>query len=319
MSKGITPDVLYKITEEGSSSVRINTAILIKPESFKEDLKRLEAYQEKMTGSDIIINTAKFMMDGVIEGGTAYLDEDYRDKPGFRGVPNWDYDEFVTALRISLQKGFQIHVHAIGDAAVNMTIDAIEEAQKSEGVFDKRNVITHLQLVRDEDIPRLAQNGIIAAIQTFWHYKEPGFYDNINLPLLGETRSNKMYPAKSLKTAGVIITNSGDYPVSSENNPMLGIQIGITRNAWEFHISDENDERFLLNADERLSVKDMIEAYTINGAYQLFRENEIGSLEPGKKADYIVLDNDPFNVPHHEIKDIRVLETCLGGETVFKA
>jgi predicted amidohydrolase YtcJ len=143
--------------------------------------------------------------------------------------------------------------------------------------------------------------------------------------VLGEDRAWKEYPFKSLKDGGAILTSSGDFPVSPVNNPFWAIEAGVTRNLnnAEYYgvddITDIDDPTWLLNPDERLTIKDMIEAYTRNGAYQMFRENETGSLVSGKYADFIVIDKDIVNINPLDIDGIRVLNTYLGGKQVFGA
>ena len=139
--------------------------------------------------------------------------------------------------------------------------------------------------------------------------------------MLGKERAEKEYPAKSLAESGAVLTASGDYPVSPSNNPFHGIQAGVTRNIYnddyERELQGPDDERFLLGAHERLTLKQMIEAYTINGAYELFREDEIGSIEPGKKADLIVIDKDIFNIDVLDIHNIVVEQTIFNGNIVY--
>ena len=124
-----------------------------------------------------------------------------------------------------------------------------------------------------------------------------------------------MYPLKSLRDNGAIITCSGDYPVSSVNNPLLGIQMGITRNDPD--AEDMDKQEYLLNAQERLSLAEMIEAYTANGAYQLFREGKTGTLKEGKAGDFIVLSDDPFTVDAMKLSEIVVEKTFIKGEEVY--
>ncbi|MCC2865025.1 amidohydrolase [Anaerovorax odorimutans] len=315
-AKGLPIEILQYPKDK--LGIHINGSILIRPKERKSRMEQLIKEREKTSASELKISTAKYMIDGVIEGNTAYLKHAYCNREGFTGTPVWKYSELTESFEEAIKNGFQIHAHVIGDAAVQMTLDAIIEARKAAGNADLRHVLTHLQLVDVSDFHKFGAAGIIAAVQTFWHYKEPGFYENIEVPALGRHRSENMYPLRSLKENGAVITASGDYPVSPDNDPLLGIQMGITRNAWNMGVADPDDTAYLLSKEERLTVKDMVEAYTINGAYQLFREKEIGSLEAGKLADYIVLSDDPFEVEPMKISRIKVMETCLSGKTVYK-
>lgn len=316
-SKGLPAELL---TEIGGYdlSIRMNGSVLIRPENSQERMDQLISIRDRAQSDNLRITTAKYMIDGVLEGNTAYLKKDYCNIKGFRGKPVWQYNELVKSFQTSIKNGFQIHAHTIGDAAAEMTLEAISEAQKRENNYSLRHVLTHLQLVNKEEFEKFGKNRLIAAVQTFWHYKETGFYENVELPALGQERAERMYPVKSLMNGGAVITASGDYPVSPINNPLLGIQMGVMRTAYEEDICSMDRTRFLLNPAERVSVRDMIEAYTINGAYQLFREKETGSLEVGKRGDFILLDQDPFGTDPAEISQIRILQTYVNGKELLK-
>lgn len=310
--KGLSPDILGYFSE-CNIKIRTNSSVLILPEAADERMKQLELVRKNYDRPDLKITTAKYMIDGVIEGETAALKEDYSDNPGFKGSPVWGYSDLLASFKKAISSGFQIHAHTIGDEAVGMTLQAISEAQKQENNYTLRHVLTHLQLVDKKDYHYFKSNNLIAAIQPFWHYKEPGYYEEIELPALGNERCEQMYPAKSLQDSGAVLTCSGDYPVSPVNNPLIGIQMGITRNAYD----SADSTRYLLGSSERLSLSNMIEAYTLNGAYQLHRENEIGSLEAGKSADFIILNKNPFEESSAELYKIQVEATFIKGEKVY--
>lgn len=313
-SKGLPVEILADF-EKCDIKIRTNSSALIRPEAEEKRMSELIEARKRFDRPDLKITTAKYMIDGVIEGQTAALEGDYSNIAGFRGTVIWEYDALVTSFKKAIRNGFQIHCHTIGDAAVSIALKAIGEAQKEENNYELRHVLTHLQLADKEDYRLFGENNIIAAVQTFWHYKEPGFYEKIEIPALGKERCEKMYPLKSLRDNGAIITCSGDYPVSSVNNPLLGIQMGITRNDPD--AEDMDKQEYLLNAQERLSLAEMIEAYTANGAYQLFREGKTGTLKEGKDGDFIVLSDDPFTVDAMKLSEIVVEKTFIKGEEVY--
>lgn len=325
------PLIYREIEQSNDLSLRINAAYSINPSTPQKSLDELCTLAKNMNTDLIKVHTAKYLIDGVLEGNTAWLKEPYDAACGlgenYNSRPNWEMEALVESFRHAMEKGFQLHVHSIGDAATSMTLDAQEQAMAEMAepalVKTRRNVITHLQLVSPGDFGRMAKLGNIAAIQTFWHLKEPGFFDTVDLPALGTERTKREYPAKSFLNAGVKITNSGDYPVSAANDPFCGIRAGVTRNLYSaeifgMEIGDTDDERFLLNKGERLTVPQMIEAYTINGAYQMFREDETGSLKAGKWADFIITSRDPLKAGMMELDKIEVLETVFAGRTVYK-
>lgn len=307
--------------------LKMNLASEIKPDKdFSKELQKLKDLKKNMESNLIKVTTAKFFADGVVEGMTAYLLEPYAPEaglaPDYRAEFYWDPEVLKQDFSQVMKAGFQIHVHSIGDASTRLVLDSLEYAQNQNPNIEARNVITHLQLIDNSDLPRFGKLGIIAATQPFWHLKEPDWYEPVDKTVLGEKRASNEYPLKSLKDHGAIITSSGDFPVSPINNPFWAIEAAVTRNLENpdyygvADIKDMNDPTYLLNPKERLTVKDILEAYTINGAYQLYREDDIGSLKAGKSADLIVIDKDPLKINPLDLDRIKVEATLLNGKVV---
>lgn len=288
-----------------------------------EEMKRLKAEYD----SELIqFTTAKFFLDGVIEGLDGYLLEPYDKAAGknfnYRGVFLWDEDKLAYAFQRCMEEGFQIHCHSIGDGATHKALNAMEIARRSLPEGDYRSIFTHLQLVSGDDIKRMKRNQIIADVQAFWHFKSPVLYHQIEELLLGK-RAEFEYPLRSFFREAVTVTASSDYPVTPKPNPFYAVEAGVTRNIYNASsfgvddIRDMDDPTFLLNKDERASVLDMIRAFTINAAYSRFQENTIGSLEPGKAADFIVVSQNPFEIDPIDIEFTQVKRTYFGGEMVY--
>ncbi len=169
----------------------------------------------------------------------------------------------------------------------------------------------------------MGELNVIGSTQPFWHLKEPEWWDYVDLIALGQERAWTEYPVKSLIDNGVRVTFSGDHPVSPINNPFWAIEVAVTRNLNnpEFYGVDEitsiDDPTWLLNPKERISVLDAVKAYTINGAYQLYRDDKVGSIEKGKLADLIVVDQDIFKIDPLKIDQTKVLTTIFNGKPVF--
>ena len=289
-----------------------------------EEMKRLRAEYD----SELVrFTTAKFFLDGVIEGLDGYLLEPYDKAAGrpsdYRGVFLWDEGKLAYAFQRCMEEGFQIHCHSIGDGAAHKALDAMEAAKRSLPEGDYRNIFTHLQLVSQDDIKRMRENGVIANVQSYWHFKSPVLYHQIEEPLLGK-RAEEEYPLQSFFREGVVVTASSDYPVTPEPNPFHAVEAGVTRNLYNApgygveDIGHMDDPACLLNREERASVLDMIRAFTINSAYSLFQENITGSLEPGKAADFIVVSQDPFEVDPIQIEHTQVKSTYFEGEQVYR-
>ena len=322
-------EILQKFDESGDLTLRLNLAGIMEPDmNIDTAIDETLAWKDAFEASGLIeVSTLKYFADGVVEGMTGYLSEPY-DKaagldPDFRAEFYWVPEELKEYFAKTTFAGLQIHVHSIGDAATEETLNALEYAQGEYPDVDARNVITHLQLVKNADKARMAEMNIIGSTQPFWHLKEPDWFEYVDLIALGEERAWTEYPVKSLIDAGVMVTFSGDHPVSPINNPFWAIEVSVTRNLYDadFYEVDEienmDDPTWLLNPDERISVKEAIEAYTINAAYQLFRENEVGSIAVGKKADLIIVDSDIFKLDPVDISSIEVLATIFNGDIVF--
>ena len=176
-------------------------------------------------------NTVKFFADGVIESGTGFLLEPYADCTPTTvhrcGLPNWSPDGLAEAVRAFDADGFQIHIHAIGDGGVRMSLDAIEFAQRHNGPRDRRPVIAHTQLVHPDDQARFAPLGVIANFEPLWAaYDE--FMEQLALPRLGPARTALQYPIGSMVRSGARISFGSDWPVSS-HRPLDGLAVAVTR------------------------------------------------------------------------------------------
>jgi len=331
MDFGVDATYALEADRRGLLKLRFNISHGAEPD---DDIDAALAYarslREKAALSNLVrMTTFKFYADGVAEGLTAYLSEPYPETatgvPDYRGTLHWEREKMEACIAKASAAGFQIHIHSIGDEATTEMLDIFEKTRAARPKADTRNVLTHLELVKPEDKRRMAALGVIASTQPFWHFKEPGTYEELDVFALGTARAERSYPVRSLIDEGVTVTFSADHPVTPINNPFWAIETAVTRNLYDgqhYNIPDiENadDPAMLRNAAERISVQQAIEAYTINGAYQLFRENEIGRLAPGKQADFIIIDKDPFRVDPVRISEINVLATVIKGEAVFRA
>lgn len=304
----------YKaLKSDGLLQMRFRGAFTIEPDQpAEEQIEMLLRERSRNSHPKFQTNTAKIFVDGVVEGGTAFLLEPYHHIPDFYGELIWNPDELKNVCAAIDKEQIQIHLHVIGDAAARIALDALEYAQLLNGMRDSRHLITHLQLVAPEDILRFQKLGVIGVPNPFW-FKVDDYYETLSLPFLGKDRADREYPMKSFIEEGVLMASASDFPVTIPFDPLIGIETGITRMA--IGGSDKN----ILWSEESVSLEEMIASFTINGAIANFLEEEIGSLEVEKKADFIVIDQNLFQIPTIEIAKTKVLRTFVDGKEVFNA
>ncbi len=300
-----------ELDRRGELSVRVVASLHVDPKMGLDQIDALLKKRDKYHGTRLRAITAKIFADGVIESHTAALLESYLDRPGYRGLPNLEpalLDQLAEALD---KEKFQIHIHAIGDWAIRISLDAFERARKINGARDARHHIAHLQLIHPDDIPRFKSLDVIANFQPLWAY--PDLYiTELTKPVLGPERSRWLYPIGSIVKNGGKIVGGSDWSVSSMN-PLDAIQVAITRKAL-----DDPDSRSWI-PEELVDLPTILAAYTINGAFLNNQEDLTGSLEEGKAADLVVLDRNLFVIPPGDIHKAKVLLTLLEGKEVYRS
>jgi predicted amidohydrolase YtcJ len=299
------------LDQSGGLTLRVLASIDVDPEKGVAQIVDLVQKRERYQGHYLKATAAKIFIDGVIESHTAALLEPYLDRPGDRGKPILEAEEF-NRLAVALDKaGFQIHVHAIGDRAIRMTLDAMEEAGKANGRRDTRHHICHLELIDPADIPRFQALGVVANFQALWAYADP-YITQLTEPILGPERSSRLYPIGSVVRSGGLYAGGSDWSVSSLN-PLEAIQVAVTRRGPDAPAGPA------WLPDELIDLPTVIAAYTTNGAFLSFEEKMRGTIEPGKAADLIVLDRNLFKIPAQQIHEAKVVLTLLEGKIVYSA
>jgi len=301
-----------QLTASNELTLRVRGTILTDPTKGASQVAALKAQCNSHKHPHFQLTGAKVFIDGVVEGSTAYMVEPYSHMPDFRSECLWETDTLNETFQAVDAENLQIHIHAIGDAAIKVSLDALEYARENNGTLQTRHLITHLHVVDYDDMPRFADLGVIGVPQTFWHMKGE-YYDELSLPYLGKERADAQYPMKSFLDAGVMLASASDYPVTVPSPPLVGIMLGITR--CEPGTSNPED---VLNPKEKMSLVEMIESFTINGAIANFVEDITGSIEVGKMADMVILEKNLFDIPETEIADTKVLMTLFEGQPVFK-
>jgi predicted amidohydrolase YtcJ len=304
-------NALLALDRSGELNVKVVAAMHYDPAKGMAQVPQFVEWRKKYQGKRLQATAVKIFQDGVIESRTAALLKDYLGEgPPQRGWLNVELDDFKPLAAELDRLGLQIHVHAIGDRAIQTSLDALEFAQARNGRRDSRHHIAHLQLFDPADIPRFRRLGVVANFQGFWAWADPYIVD-MTIPLLGPERSRWLYPMRSVAHSGAVMVGGSDWPVTSMN-PLDAIEVSVTRRGLE----QEPGAPWI--PEETVDLAQMLAAYTINGAYLNFQEKETGSIEVGKAADLVVLDRNLFDVPSHEIHLAKTLLTLLDGKVIYR-
>lgn len=308
-------------------------ALLYRSGRLPMRVREVEAFDDLSDGGDAVIeglkkgaaeatldpdrlrmDSVKIFADGVIEAPTqtAALIEPYLDADGKptenRGELYFEQEKANNIVTKLDAAGLTVHVHAIGDRAARASLDAFAASRAKNGVTDNRHQIAHLQLVDPADFGRFADLGVLADFQLLWAVRDSSNEGPLE-PYLGPERYRYMYPAGSILKAGGTIVGGSDWDVSSFD-PFAAMQHAILR--------VETEGKPPLELDEALRIEDVVAAYTINAAFALKQETTTGSIEPGKRADLVVVDRDIFGIDPHELKSTRVDLTYLDGKEIYR-
>jgi predicted amidohydrolase YtcJ len=248
----------------------------------------------------------KLFADGVFGSGTASVLEPYLDDHSNHGEPLWSDEDLKAACLEASKLGFQLHIHAIGDAGVRQALDSIEFVQSILGKPEIPSVIAHVELINDKDIGRFGSLGVVANMQPLWAQADGMLLSCV--PRLGKARIDQMYRMRDLIDSGATISFGSDWPVSS-SNPILGIATAVTRQTAELKPDDGWVPEQAINLAEAFSCYSGAVSFQLTG-------KAIHPLETGQPCDFIVLDRNPFETKTQEIRDIKVLATYKLGKKI---
>ncbi|MCC6755570.1 MAG: amidohydrolase [Solirubrobacterales bacterium] len=310
--------VWKELNRTGKLSIRMNSFPAIGSEETADQAwKDYRDLQREFEGGRLRLPGIKLVLDGVIEypAQTAALLKPYLMEDGGQWVPGNNRGELYHSnaqtnalVKLFDQKKRLIHMHAIGDRATRQGLNAAAVARKANHSAKRLNIsIGHLQLVDPADYPRFRKLGVIANMQLQWAISN--FWTEEALrPYIGEQRYKRMYPAHSLVAAGAPFSMGSDWPVDPLN-PWREIMTARTRSS---------SYGGPLNPSQGISLKRALKAHTMGAAVQLGLGKKIGSLEPGKFADIVVVDRNPLKAKVSSIENTKVLRTMVQGETVYK-
>jgi predicted amidohydrolase YtcJ len=280
------------------------------PGAFGDEIYDFVAARSRYRREGIDVESVKMYIDGVLENGSAVLLGPYQDEALKGSAPFYTQEKLNRYITWIDSQDLQVHLHAIGDGGVRMALNAFEAAQRTNGKKNNRHHICHVQMIDPADVPRFAELGVVANFQALWGFPDPYVTDS-GLAAVGKERLKRFYVIGSVHRSGGKIACGSDWFVSSLN-PLDAIEVGIRRQ--DPHLPEGAPA---LNPNEAVDLATMIEGYTINGAYLMHQDNEVGSIEIGKRADLIILDRNLFEIPTTEVNQTKVLLTIFNGQRVF--
>ncbi len=249
----------------------------------------------------------KGFVDGSLGSGTAWMHEPFEDEPDNAGFPLTDPDELDAMIRDADAAGRRLAIHAIGDRAIDRLIAMMRNAAGDE-IVERRYRIEHFQHPTRDAIEAAATSGIIASMQPYHAIDDGRWLED----RIGPERARTTYAFRSILDAGGLLTFGSDWPVAPLS-PLAGVHAAVTRQT----IDGANPDGW--QAAEKLTVEEALTAYTRMNAYAVFEDDVAGTLELGKRADFVILSDDPRAVDADAIADIDVLETVVGGSTEYLA
>lgn len=303
ISEDDTLGVFQQFEQEGKLPIRVSCFLKMEP-----GLANPKKYQTSLTGEHLRFAGLKQLTDGVSEAHTAYQTEPYADDAS-RCDPSIGYDELYAMVEEADAAGMSVRLHCIGNGAVKQALDVFEEVQKKNGAKGLHNAIEHIESCCPEDIERFAKLGVVPSMQPIHAVLNIDGYPQ----LLGEKWRPYMWPVKSLIDAGAIPAFGTDAPVWNLN-PMEGVYAAITRQQpWDGY----PEGGFV--PEQRITLGQVLQGYTYGAAYVENFEDRIGTLQPGKLADLVIMDRNLFASTPEELLEAKPLYTFIDGEVVYQA
>ncbi len=295
---------------EDSLLVRWRIALPFERTASDSALKAWKALGARWSGPYLRTGIAKGMLDGTVDAGTAAMLAPYAIGDG-SGLPRWTAADLNATVARYDSAGLQVELHAIGDRAIRMALDAFEEAARRNGPRDRRHRVEHLEVPDPSDIPRFGALGVIASTQAIFATPDKTTLQNY-VPLLGPAREPHAMPFKALDDAGAMQAFGSDYPVFPID-PLLGTWIAVTRT------NPDGTPAGGWLPQHRLSLDAALRHYTAGSAYSAFREQELGILRAGMLADFVVLSHEIFGVEPTALLTSKPVLTVMGGRETYRA
>ena len=305
-------DLYDELRRHGELTLRFYVAYFLNPPELRAaDLEKIEKARQTYHDEWISGGVVKTMLDGVVEAHTAAMLTPYSDDPTQSGKLFWAPEKYGEAVAELDKRGLQIFTHAIGDKAVRTALDAYEQAARTNHTHDARPRIEHIETIAASDIPRFGEVGVIASVQPLHLYPDEDTLD-IWARNVGPERAQRAWVFHSIAAGGGRLAFGSDWPVVTMN-PWQGLQTGVTRK------TSEGKPVGGFVPSEAVSLEQGIKAYTLGAAFAGRRDRQEGSLEAGKLADLIIVNQDLFKIQPSTIDKTQVLLTMVGGKVVYES
>lgn len=300
-----------QLLEANELSLRLAlTAFLNEGDDFIECGKRLQEKYPSRTGL-VSFWGIKALLDGVAGTKTAWMTDGYADDPEKKGYPSMDPEVLRSRVLEAESHGYGVHFHACGTRAVEFALDMVEEAKNKGLIKRQRNTITHCDSINNKDFSRFKELGVVASVQPDMLAPTPSYKDNLYPKHLGEELMANSWAYRKIFDNAPVVSMSSDSPVTIAN-PFYGIYRATQR------IHDDGTPVGGIHPEQKVTLSECLWAYTYGGAYQLEREDILGSLEVGKLADITVIDKNIFKADPSEYRSIEALLTIVDGKIVYE-
>ncbi len=303
-------DLYDELRKNGELTARFYISYFLDPPGLTPEIRKYldqarSIYRDEWLSAGVV----KTMLDGVVESHTAAMLTPYADDPAIKGKTFWQPAQYQATVTELDKNGYQIFTHAIGDYAVRLALDSYENMSATNGTHDSRPRIEHIETISAQDIPRFGKVGVIPSMQPLHAYPDADTLE-VWLKNAGAAREPRAFAWNSIAQGGGKLAFGSDWPVVTIS-PWPGIQTALTRQT-----SDGKPAGGFVPA-QKLTLEQTIEAYTMGVAYAGKRETTEGSIQTGKLADIIVVDQNLFKVDAHKIDQTKVLLTIVGGKVVY--
>lgn len=290
-------DAYIRLDKEGLLKVRMN----VFPLRIPDGSDKIQVLPEKYESEFLQIKTVKFFCDGGLSSATAAMNVPYKNTDGYTGVLRLEYDKFFQTAKEAVDEGFSVATHAIGHQAVDLTLNVYRELFKIDNTL--RHRIEHVGFLSDENIKDFVSMNITAAMQPIFIYELANNFKST----LPDELLDVVYPCKTVLDNGINLALSTDGPVVKEINPWINMETAVTRKAIDGFVIGEN---------QKIAFHQAMKAYTVGSAIADNLEYIKGSLSKGRYADFIVLDENPYNLKN--VSAVKTNETWVNGKLCYK-